>query len=59
MQADLSLRWAHMSEGTFSHAEAHLFFFHIMHGHVCHTCTQYDIENEKKGPHVMCEQQRF
>ena len=23
-QADLSLRWAHMSEGTFSHVEAHM-----------------------------------
>ena len=24
MQADLSLRWANMVEGTFSHVEAHL-----------------------------------
>ena len=27
MQADLSLRWAHMTEDTFSRAEAHLSFF--------------------------------
>ena len=25
VQADLSLRWAHMSEGTFSYVVAHLF----------------------------------
>ena len=25
MQADLSLRWAHMSEGTFSHGATSLF----------------------------------
>ena len=25
-QADLSLRWGHLSEGTFSHVRAHLSF---------------------------------
>ena len=25
VQADLTFRWANMSEGTFSHAELHLF----------------------------------
>ena len=26
-QADLSLRWVHMSEGTFSHATAHILLY--------------------------------
>ena len=33
-QSDLSLRWAHMSEGTFSYVAAHMplcVFLHLLH----------------------------
>ena len=40
-QADLNLRWAHMSEGTFSDAAAQIIEVHMLL--VQHTCNNYRI----------------
>ena len=34
-QADLSLRWAHMSEGMFSHVEAQFLLLMVVYDGIC------------------------